>query len=156
MRTIKRNSSFEQTVRRLGDLPHPTTKQPIFPTFRDLLCFAATLGFETSTRLSLDSKADDFVDGRVFGKDDLSMDLLYLIALAEKRDIDILREENEDKMIQVFEEYANGGLQVLTDWLREHPEDPNGDKALLAALTSKGFLDTPSQSPHQVAAEVTF
>ncbi len=156
MRTIKRNSSFEQTVRRLGDLPHPTTKQPIFPTFRDLLCFAATLGFETSTRLSLDSKADDFVDGRVFGKDDLSMDLLYLIALAEKREIDILREENEDKMIQVFEEYANGGLQVLTDWLREHPEDPNGDRALLAALVSKGLLDAGDKPLHKVAAEVNF
>ena len=84
------------------------------------------------------------------------MDLLYLIALAEKRDVDILREENEDKMIQVFEEYANGGLQVLTDWLREHPEDPNGDRALLAALVSKGLLDTGDKPLHKVAAEVSF
>ncbi len=156
MRTIKRNSAFDQTVRRLADAPHPTTKQPIFPTFRDLLCFAAILGFETGTQLTLDSKSDDFVDGRVFGKDDLSMDLLYLIALAEKRDVDILRDDNEDTMIQIFEQYANGGLQILTDWLREHPEDPHGDQALLAALLSKGFLQNENKPLHDVAAEVTF
>lgn len=156
MKTIKRNSVFDQTVRRLADAPHPTTKQPVFPTFRDLLCFAATLGFETGTKLPLDSKSDDFVDGRVFAKDDLSMDLLYLIALAETKDVDILREENEDKIVEIFEEYANGGLQVITDWLREHPEDPSGDKALLAALSSKGFLQSEQASVHNVAAEVSF
>lgn len=156
MRTIKRNSAFDQIVRRLGDAAHPVTKQPIFPTFRDLLCFCAVLGFETSTRFKLDGKTDDFVDGRVFGKDDLSMDLLYLIALAEKRDVDILREDNEDTMIEIFEQYANGGLQVLTDWMREHPEDPNGDKALLAALSSKGYLENEAKPIHKVAAEVNF
>ncbi len=156
MRTIRRNSGFEQIVRRLGDAAHPVTKQPIFPTFRDLLCFAAVLGFETGTQVKLDPKTDDFVDGRVFAKDDLSMDLLYVIALAEKRDVDILREDNEDTMIQIFEQYANGGLQILTDWLREHPEDPNGDQALLAALVSKGFLKTEEKPLHDVAAEVKF
>lgn len=156
MRTIKRNSLFDQTVRRLADAPHPTTKQPIFPTFRDLLCFSAALGFEMGRKLPVDAGAGDFVDGRVFAKDDLSMDLLYLIALAENRDVDILREENEDKMIQVFEEYANGGLQVMTEWLKEHPEDPNGDKALLAAFASKGFLEPTDKPLHKVAAEVSF
>jgi dnd system-associated protein 4 len=156
MRTIKRNSSFDQIARRLGEVAHPISKQPIFQTFRDLLCFCAVLGFETGTRLKLDSKTDDFVDRRVFEKDDLSVDLLYLIALAETRDIDILRDENEDKMIEIFEQYANGGFQVLTDWLREHPEDPNGDKALLAALTSKGFLENEEKPVHKVAAEVRF
>jgi len=156
MRTIKRNSSFDQIVRRLADAAHPTTKQPIFPTFRDLLCFSAVLGFETGTQLKLDPKSDDFVDGRVFVKDDLSMDLLYVIALAKKRDVEIVREENEDTMVQIFEQYANGGLQVLSDWLKEHPEDPDGDKALLAALVSKGFLENEEKPLHQVAAEVNF
>jgi dnd system-associated protein 4 len=156
MRTIKRNSAFDQTVRRLAEAPHPTTKQAIFPTFRDLLCFAATLGFETGTHLPLDSKSDDFVEKRVFERDDLSVDLLYLIALAHTKDVDILRDENEDKIVQIFEEYANGGLQVITDWLREHPEDPSGDKALLAALSSKGFLQSEDASLHNVAAEVSF
>ncbi len=156
MRTIKRNSTFDQTVRRLAEAPHPTTKQPIFPTFRDLLCFAATLGFETGTRLPLDAKCDDFVEKRVFERDDLSVDLLYLIALAQTRDVDILRDDNEDKMVQIFEEYANGGLQVITEWLREHPEDPSGDKALLAALASKGYLESEETPLHNVAAEVSF
>lgn len=156
MRTIKRNSSFDAIVRRLADASHPITRQPIFPTFRDLLCFAATLGYETGTRLDLDQKCDDFVDGRVFAKDDLSMDLLYLIALAESRDVDILRDDKEDKMIQIFEEYANGGLQVLETWLKEHPEDPNADKALLTALSAKGFLESSDRPLHKVAAEVSF
>jgi dnd system-associated protein 4 len=140
MRTIKRNSSFDQIARRLGEVAHPISKQPIFQTFRDLLCFCAVLGFETGTRLKLDSKTDDFVGRRVFEKDDLSVDLLYLIALAETRDIDILRDENEDKMIEIFEQYANGGFQVLTDWLREHPEDPKWRQGITCCSYLEGLL----------------
>ena len=156
MRTIKKNSEFDHIVRRLADTPHPATKQAIFPTLRDLLCFAAVLGFETESRLPIQSQSDTFVDGRVFERDDLSMDLMYLIGLADGRDVDVLREENEDKLAAVFEEYANGGLRVIGQWLLEHPEDPSGDKALVAALISKGFLEVGPKPLHDVAAEVTF
>lgn len=156
MRTIKKNSDLDPIVRRLADTPHPSTRQAIFPTLRDLLCFAAILGFEMETRVPIHTQSDTFVDGRVFERDDLSMDLMYLIGLADARDVDVLRDENEEKLASVFEEYANGGLRVLGDWLLEHPEDPSGDKALVAALISKGFLEVGHKSLHEVAAEVTF
>jgi hypothetical protein len=38
----------------------------------------------------------------------------------------------------------------------EHPEDPNGDQALVAALVSKGYLEVGPKPLHDVAAEVTF
>lgn len=156
MRTIKRNNDFEPIVRRLADAAHPTTKQPIFATLRDLLCFAAVLGFETESKIPASGQSDGFVDGRVFERDDLSMDLLYLIGLAATRDVEVLREGNEGQLADIFEEYANGGLRVISDWLLEHPEDPNGDQALVAALVSKGYLEVGPRPLHDVAAEVTF
>ena len=156
MRTIKKNTDFDHIVRRLADTPHPATKQPIFPTFRDLLCFAAVLGFEMDSKMPIQNQSDTFVDGRVFERDDLSMDLMYLIGLADSNDVDILREDNEDKLANIFEQYANGGLRVIGEWLLEHPEDTSGDKALVAALISKGFLDVGPKPLHDVASEVTF
>ena len=47
--------------------------------------------------------------------------LIKLLALNETEDIQILsskEEEYEDKRTQVFEEYANGGLELLQNELR--------------------------------------
>jgi dnd system-associated protein 4 len=156
MRTLKRAEGFDAPVKRLVGSPHPVTGQSIFPTFRDLLCFCAALGYENESRKPLKGNLVDFVDGRIFANHEPAVDLLYLISLAEKRDINILRDENEDEAIQIFEEYANGGLEILADWLNSKPEDLHGEKAILSALASKGYLTGPAASPDTATAEVSF
>jgi dnd system-associated protein 4 len=156
MRTIKRTAASEPVVKKVAGTSHPLTGQPIFSTYRDLLCFCTVLGFENEARKPLEGDLVDFVDGRIFSNHELSIDLLYLIALAETRDMFILRDSNEDKQIQILEEYANGGLEVLSDWLKDKPEDVHGDDAIISALASRGYLGVQGASPQDATESVTF
>jgi dnd system-associated protein 4 len=144
MRGIRRSEQFEEMVRQLAESQHPKVTPPrsIFPTMRDLMCFAAVLGFEYQRRRPLQAKTYE-VDGRIFSNSEQALDLLYLIGLASSKDVNALREDNEEQIIQSFEEYAQGGFEILDGWLKEKPEDSYGDQAILAALTKHKFLDSP-------------
>lgn len=154
MRPIKRLEKYEDTVRLLATDVHPDAGNPIFPTMRELLCFAAVLGFENQKRISLKGKVKE-IDGRIFENKSAAMDLIYLIALAEKKDTELLLDDNIDQCIVIFEEYAQGGLDILTQWLAEHPEDDHGDYAIMWEMRSNGFLDKP-RSVEDAASSVSF
>jgi len=106
---------------------------------REFMCFAAVLGFEKDRKKPLDAVTME-IDGRTFENHQQSLDLLYLIALADAKDVDLLRENNEDQCLTIFEQYAEGGFEEIAAWLKERPEDDNGDSAILEALQKKGFL----------------
>ena len=139
MRAIRRSKRHEEVVRQLADKNHPQASRPIFPTMRELLCFAAVLGFDAERKKPLDAETLE-IDGRIFRDHPSSLDLIYLIALADAKDAEVVREENEEQAISIFEQYAEVGLQELSAWLLERPEDENGDIALLDALQKRGFL----------------
>jgi dnd system-associated protein 4 len=143
MRGIRRSQQFEETVRRLAEVQHPEAGRSVFPTMRELVCFAAVLGFECERKRPIDPQTNE-IDGRIFSNSAQALDLLYLIGLADSRNIDILREEKEEEMIGIFEQYAQGGFEVIEGWLRAKPEDLDGDEALLVGLTKDGFLSAPS------------
>ena len=152
MRTIRQPKDVEAIVERLAKTPHPVTKSAIFPTYRDLVCVAAVLGFETGNKRSFDNNgAIDLVDGRIFSNDSESMDLLFLVALADSKDQQMLRADREDECIAIFEAYAAGGFKVLEDWLREKPEDPIGDSAILQALGKYGYLPKEANGSNEIS-----
>ncbi len=154
MRGFRRSKKYEDMVRQLAEKPHSIAGRSIFPTMRELMCFAAVLGFEFDKRKPLDSDTNE-IDSRIFLNSEVALDLLYLIGLATEKSVDILREENEEEMIRIFEEYAEGGFEILETWLLEKPEDTNGDNAILTALFKNGFLDIPR--PIETAApEINF
>lgn len=154
MRAIRRSAKHERLVRQLAEASHPVSGRPLFPTMRELLCFAAVLGYENTARKSLESETAE-IDGRIFANHHPTLDLMYLIALASQRDVEILRDESEEQMISTFEQYAEGGLEVLGGWLRERPDDENGDRAILSALMKYGFL-SGSQSVESAIGEIKF
>jgi dnd system-associated protein 4 len=139
MRAIRRSKRHEDIVRQLAEANHPNAGRPIFPTMRELLCFAAVLGFERGKKRELDATTME-IDGRTFENNEQSKDLIYLLALADAKDAEVLRDENDDKCITIFEQYAEAGLDELAAWLKERPEDPNGDVAIIDALRKRGFL----------------
>jgi dnd system-associated protein 4 len=143
MRGIRRSEQFEDMVRMLAEAQHPEAGRSIFPTMRELMFFAAVLGFEHDRKRPLQAQTNE-IDGRTFSGSAQALDLLYLIALADDRNVDVLREENDEKMIEIFEQYAQGGFEIIAGWLREKPEDLNGDQALLSGLSRNGFLSAPS------------
>ena len=145
MRAIRRSEEFENLVQKLGNTEHPVTKKSLFPTIRDVICFAGILGFEHDPRKPLSSNTNE-VDARIWSNSQQALDLVYLIALASEKDGEILREENEDKMVQIFEEYAQGGLEIVESWMKQSPFDQNGDQALLVAFKAHGFLDQSTDS----------
>lgn len=139
MRTIRRSKKYEGLVRQLAEAVHPHAGRPIFPTMRELMCFAAVVGFDCERKKPLETTTME-IDGRTFENHQQSLDLIYLIALADAKDAEVLREDSEDQCLSIFEQYAEGGFEELSAWLKERPEDENGDSAVLVGLQKRGFL----------------
>src|SRR4051794_37978028 len=112
MRAIKRSGEYEDLVKALAERAHGDTKRSIFPTMRDALAFAAALGFSQKKRRGLDGKSNE-IPFRIFESKPEVIDFMYLIALLETGDKDLLRPttESEEKVATIFEEYASGGLE---------------------------------------------
>lgn len=148
---INRSKVHEDVVQRLSMQNVPGSDRKLFPTIRELLCFAALLGFSEKRRVPLDRAAGvEDISYQQFERDPAAEDLLWTIAVAETQDIDVLREGEEAKCAQVFEEYANGGLMLMKDYLRRNGgEYP--DRALLALLKERKYLQ-PQQTDPDLAA----
>jgi len=140
LRNINRSDEHVDLVQKLAARNHPLKKRSIFPTIKDLLCFAAMLGFSEGKRvpLSPNHKKQD-IQRQIF-IDDGKINLIYLIALSELKDVNILRDDNDVDIVEVFEEYANGGLEIMKSWELDVPDDPNGDRAIVNGLIKKKYL----------------
>lgn len=137
-------------MRKLADNTHPVIGKSVFPTIRELMCFAAVLGFENDRKSKLPDATYD-VDSRNVEKSQQTQDLIYLVALASEKDAEILRDDNEERMYQIFEEYAQGGFEILEQWMKEKPDDLYGDEAVLQAFTKYGFLEKEVETEFAIA-----
>jgi len=147
---INRSRIYEDVVQKLASTALPGSERRLFPTIRELLCFAAVLGFSEQRRVPLDrSQGVEDVSYQQFERGDAE-NLIFLLALAETEDVDILREGEEAKCAEIFEEYANGGLAIIKDHLlRAGGEYP--DRALMSMLRDRGYL-VPAQAEPDLAA----
>ena len=150
---INRSRVYEDTVQTLAVKAIAESDRRLFPTIRELLCFAALLGFSERRRIPLDrSKGVEDVSYQQFERGNAE-DLIYLIALAETQDVQVLREGDERRCADIFEEYANGGLAIIHDCiLRAGGEYP--DRALMGLLHEKKYLTSTQPEPDLSA--VTF
>lgn len=72
--------------------------------------------------------------------------LIYLVALAATQDVNVIREDNEDECARIFEEYANGGLGLIKDYLlRDGGEYP--DRAIMRLMHERGYLRAVQSEP---------
>lgn len=143
---INRSRIHEDIVQRLAMIKLPGTDRTLFPTIRELLCFAALLGYSEGRRIPLDrSEGTEDVSYQQFERRDAE-DLIFLIALADSKDPEILKDGEEGRCAEIFEEYANGGLQVLRDaMLRSGGEYP--DRDILELLKKNGYLNIEEAEP---------
>lgn len=94
-----------------------------FQTFADVIVFAAALGVKYKKRVPFDevSKREP---GPIRIETLMSMGydiIIKLLAITETQNLQILsphEEEFEKQRNEIFEEYANGGLEVLQEHLR--------------------------------------
>jgi dnd system-associated protein 4 len=92
-----------------------------FQTYVDVMVFAAALGAKRKKRVPLVEFARDLDPIRRDYFDNNRCELLInLLAIAETQDQKILADEEkaDEQRIKVFEEYANGGLEILQYELR--------------------------------------
>ena len=148
---INRSKLHEDLVQRLSIQNIPGSDRKLFPTIRELLCFAALLGFSEQRRVPLDRSAGvEDISYQQFERDPAAEDLLWTIAVAETQDSEVLREGEEARCAEIFEEYANGGLALIKDFLlRNGGEYP--DRALMALLKELKYLQ-PSHAEPDLAA----
>ena len=130
---VHRSRAYEDTLQILGG-----KDAKLFSTLRDALGFAATLGYREGRKIPLDNKVGrEDIQPTVYNGTD-AVDLIFCIALADAKTPDILKAENEKECITIFEEYGNGGLALIQEWLELHSHHDVED-AIWKGLNSTGF-----------------
>jgi dnd system-associated protein 4 len=115
----------------------------VFPTIRELMCFAATLGYSMNKRDKLPSSGKEDINVAQW-QANASEEFIYLIGLADRNNTSVLEDENkdpEDDINIIFEEYANAGLNKIKQWMNEYPQDPDGYEAIIKGLIKEKFLN---------------
>ena len=148
MRGIRRDKKYTHLTDMLTE-KDPRSDAAVFPSKKALQCYAAMLGFQADNRIPLPSQPLDSIEWHTFSNGDFT-DYIYMISLASTKDLTVLRydietsdkgEFNED-MVSVFEEFANGGFEIIQSWLDKSPSDRFGTKAILAGLQRDDHLST--------------
>ena len=109
--------------------------QNMFRHGKDLMVFASLVGLSEGRRKPL-GKNTLQIFMHVYQSD--SMDgFIYLAALAEKKDIECITNENVRESVQIFEEYCNGGLEIIKSWLEDTPTDVSGLDTIFDKVSEK-------------------
>ncbi|WGV26031.1 DNA phosphorothioation-associated protein 4 [Halotia branconii] len=118
-----------------------------FQTFADVIVFAAALGAKHKKRMALgeiSKREPSPIPQEQFIVRGYST-VINLIAIAEIQDIKVLslQEENiNEKRNYIFEEYANGGLEILQSEIRGAV---NYSERILLILSSERFQDNSEE-----------
>src|SRR3569623_540319 len=108
---VKRSKTYETTLQKLGG-----KDAKLFTTLREALTFCAMLGYKERRRVPLDPNAGtEDIAGAQYQTNE-AVDALFALALADAKTSDILRLEREKECVQIYEEYANGGLELVQSW----------------------------------------
>ncbi|PCH58864.1 MAG: DNA phosphorothioation-associated protein 4 [Burkholderiaceae bacterium] len=122
---VRRPKQYEEM---LSDLCQSDKK--IFLSYKDALVFAACLGYAKSRTTPFD-KTSESVGMHIF-KGEFDESVFQCIGLCETKDPAIMSDENHNKRIKLFEEYAAGGLEVMKSRIYDGPED--WDSALVGLI----------------------
>ena len=109
---VKRSHEFEDTLQKLGG-----KEATMFPTLREALTFCAMLGYKERRKKPLNtSLGTEDIAGAQYQTND-AVDAMFALALADAKDSDILRPDREGDCVRIYEEYANGGLELVQSWI---------------------------------------
>jgi dnd system-associated protein 4 len=144
---VKRSKKYEATLQKLGG-----KESSMFPTLREALTFCAVLGYKERRRLPLDSTAGtEDIAGAQYQTNE-AVDAMFALALAATKASDVLRLDREKECVEIYEEYANGGLDLVQSWIDRYA-DLNVEDAIFRGLNSIGVRPpAPDVSKAEVIA----
>lgn len=147
---VKRSKLFEPTLQKLGG-----KDATMFPTLREALTFCAILGYKERRRVPLDPNAGtEDIAGAQYQINE-AVDMVFALALAESKNSDVLRPDRERDCIQIYEEYANGGLELVQSWI-DRFADLDVEDAVWKGLNSIGIRPPASDRPVPEVVAPTF
>jgi len=138
---VKRSKAYEATLQKLGG-----KDAKLFSTLREALTFCAVLGYKERRRVPLDPNAGtEDIAGAQYQLNE-AVDTIFALALAESKTSDILRPDREKDCVQIYEEYANGGLELVQSWI-ERFADVDVEDAVWRGLTAIGVKPASGVKP---------
>ena len=108
-RRVRRPKDKESLLARL-------VEEKVFETYRDALVFAAALGYSRSAKRSFDQTSEP-IPWSVFSGAGHEA-LVNMLAVMLTEDFELLSHDRFGERLVTFEEYANGGLDILAEVLR--------------------------------------
>ena len=135
MATIYISDAHKLLAERLGRDTPGIAERSVFSTYMHLLVFAAMVGYANGKSSPLDSKdRGPEIEEQVFRRHDLD-GLVYLLALEKTEDSNTLREERISEAWRLMESYAQGGFEIIQQWMLDSPSDLDGVDTLLSRIT---------------------
>ena len=100
----------------------------ILSKYRDLFLLAACIGYKERKRTKMTGNVNDRgeLHWDIFERDNTDLAAINAIALSETSDINVILDTEEmlDRKIEIIEEYANGGIQIIKEKVLDMPGDP--------------------------------
>src|SRR5450759_4416050 len=106
---VRRPADKEALFRKLVD------DERLFATLRDLMAFAAVLGYEHGRSTAFEKSLEP-INWEIF-RGSSAEAVVHMIAGVSKDDFNILSSERFSEQLVIFEEFANGGLSVIQERL---------------------------------------
>ena len=147
---VRRSKVFENTLQALGG-----KEAKLFPTLREAMSFCAVLGYKERRKKPLDPHAGtEDIAGAQYQINE-AVDIVFALALADAKNSDILRPEQEKDCVQIYEEYANGGLELVQSWVDRY-SDVSVEDAVWRGLNTIGVKPPMLSKPTAEVVEPTF
>lgn len=147
---VKRSKLFEATLQKIGG-----KESSMFPTLREALTFCAVLGYKERRRVPLDPNAgSEDIAGAQYQTNE-AVDMVFALALADAKTSDVLRPDRERDCVLTYEEYANGGLELIQSWIERYA-DVDVDDAVWRGLATIGVKPPAAVKPATEVVAPTF
>jgi dnd system-associated protein 4 len=144
MRRVRRPKDKKE----LFDALTEKSKGGIFDSYKDAMLFAAALGANRNEKQPFEKTLEQ-IDYSIFqGKSDNDV-LVLMIGVFGNKDFEIISSEKSDERLTLFEEYANKGLEIIQDKMKEL-----GSNAFNAVLNL--IQETQSKETEEIAEEGDF
>ena len=87
-----------------------------FPSMAAAMVFAALVGRKYQSKRPIANVRENPISFEIFENGKLDS-YVYLIGVSDKNSLDILNDEAISECFEIFEQYAHGGLLVISEWM---------------------------------------